>query len=235
VRVQSTGGTAVAGTDFTAIDETVIFPVGANTATVPVTSVDHGPLAPARTIELSLSEPGDGLLLSAATVSVITLTAHGDTSTIGDSLSILDFENGGAGPAFPWGSSSTAQPVLSLVEDGSIPGAAAGNHALVATVTDIPTGGWGGFSDDIDAAANWSAYDGFSFGFLGTGSGKNLRYELKSGGANAGASTLFERSVVDDSVGWRLVKVAFADLPRRVSRPHPRASTRPPPMDSRSP
>ncbi len=212
VRVRSTGGTAVAGTDYQAVDQRVSFPAGATTASVTVVSTDHGPLAPATTVQLSLSEPSDELLLSGAVSSLLTLTPHGDTGSVGSSLAILDFENGATAPLFGWGSDSAATPVLSVVDGSAIPGSSPSNRALSAVVAGIPAGGWGGFSNDINAAADWSAYDGFSFWFLGTGSMKTLRYELKSGGADAGSSTLFERSVVDDVAGWRQITVAFADL-----------------------
>ena len=215
VRLRSTGGSAVAGTDFQAIDRTITFPAGATTASVPVVSVDHGPLAPVRTIELALSEPSNGLVLSAAATSTLTLRPHGDTSSVGDSLTIADFEGGGIGTVFPWGSDASAQPVLTLVDGSSVPDAASTNHALNAAVAAVPAGGWSGFSNDIDAPADWSAYDGFSFWFLGTGSGKSVRYELKSGGADAGSSTLFERSVVDDTAGWRQITVPFTDLRKK--------------------
>ena len=77
----------------------------------------------------------------------------------------------------------------------------AGGSGLVATVGGAPAAGdWFGFTHDI-AATDWSAHDGFTFWFLGTGGGGLLRYELKSDGQ------LFERSVTDDTAGWRQVNV----------------------------
>ena len=71
VRVRSTGGTGVAGTDYTAVDETVTFPAGTTEATVTVPTVDHGPLGQVRTVELTLSEPSDGLVLGGRTTSTV--------------------------------------------------------------------------------------------------------------------------------------------------------------------
>ena len=73
-------------------------------------------------------------------------------------------------------------------------------------------------------ATDWSAHDGFTFWFLGTGGGGQLRYELKSNGQ------LFERSVTDDTAGWRQVNVAFSQLrlkgnPASDARFDPTAST----------
>ncbi len=53
VRVRSTGGTGVAGTDYTAVDQVLAFPAGTTEASVTVPTVDHGPLGQVRTVELT--------------------------------------------------------------------------------------------------------------------------------------------------------------------------------------
>ncbi|WP_051264785.1 glycoside hydrolase family 3 N-terminal domain-containing protein [Nakamurella lactea] len=131
--------------------------------------------------------------------------------TIGEGQSILNFDDGSIGALFAWGSEAASTPALTTVA-ADVPGTSAGNQALQAAVQDVPAGGWSGFSLDINSATDWSAYDGFAFQFLGTGSGKNLRYELKSGGSDAGSANLFETSVLDDSTGWRTVRIDFGAL-----------------------
>ena len=211
VHIATTGGTAVAGTDYTPVDADVSFAAGASTASVTLSSVDNGPLAPATTVELTLSAPTGGVQLGLHTAATVRLLPHGDLPGSGRTQPLATFEDGTTGGIFAW-SGSGANVGLSLVDAPDVPGAGAGNHALQAAATAMPAGSWGGFSLDIDTPADWSDFDGFSFAFLGTGSGSSLRYELKSGGATAGASTLFETSVVDDTVGWRTVKILFADL-----------------------
>lgn len=132
-------------------------------------------------------------------------------ATVGDTRPVVDFDDGSTGGIFAWGNDAAATPALS-VGAAPVPGTEPGNQALTAAVEAVPAGGWSGFSRDIDPAVDWSAFDGFSFAFLGTGSGKNLRYELKSGGANAGSATLFETTVVDDQTGWRTVRIDFGAL-----------------------
>ncbi len=211
VHVATTGGTAVAGDDYIALDQDVSFAAGNTSSTVNLSTVDHGALAAATTVVLELSAPPGGVTLGLRTTLTITLTPHGELPGAGATQPIATFEDGTTGGIFSWGSAAESTPALTLVA-ADVPDTGAGNHALQAAISAMPDGGWGGFSRDIDTAADWSAFDGFSFAFLGTGSGKTLRYELKSGSATAGGASLFETSVVDDTTGWRTVKVLFSDL-----------------------
>ncbi|GEA90016.1 glycoside hydrolase family 3 N-terminal domain-containing protein [Cellulomonas cellasea] len=223
VRVTSGGGTAVAGTDYTAVDEVLTFAPGETTQEVTVATVDHGPLAPVTTFHLTLSDP-TGLVLGARTTTTVTIAPHGDLPDVGPSEVLDDFEDGVPAGYTTWGISAPVTPVLTTVESAR-EGAGEGNDALAATVGATPApGDWFGFTHDLSPAADWSAYDGFSFWFLGTGGGGTLRYELKSGGR------MFERSVVDDAAGWRRVTVPFAQLrvkgdPASDERFDPAAST----------
>lgn len=62
VRVTSTGGTARPGAATTPPSTRSSF-APETSATVDVATIDHGPLAPARTVVLTLSDPSDGLVL----------------------------------------------------------------------------------------------------------------------------------------------------------------------------
>lgn len=224
VRVASTGGTAVPGTDYTVVDEVVTVPAGTTTAAVAVATVDRGPLAPVSTVELTLSDPTGGLVLGGRTTTTVTLTPHGELPDVGAVHVLEDFEAGVPAGYFPWGARAEVTPALSTVA-ADRDGAPAGNQVLQASVTGPTTAGdWFGFSHDLATPADWSDHDGFTFWFLGTGAGGTLRYEVKSGGQ------LFERSVVDDVAGWRRVNVAFAQLrlkgdPASDARFDPSAST----------
>ena len=210
VHVTSVDGTATAGEDYAAVDADVVIPAGETTTTVETTTTDQGPLAGDRTFTLQIADAPDGTRLGARAEHAVTVRAHGDLPNDGARIPLDDFE-AEALPVFAWGADADATPALARV-GSTRPDAAPGSHALSAAVTAIDAGEWGGFSHDFATVQDWSAASGFSFWFLGTGSGADLRYELKSGGGSAGASTLFETSVVDDSVGWREVEVAFADL-----------------------
>jgi beta-glucosidase len=224
VRVTSGGGNAVPGTDFTAVDEVLTFAPGETTKTVSVPTVSRGALAPSTSTVLTLSDPTAGIALGARATSRLTITPTGDLPNSGPSAVFQDFESGVPADYSVWASTDALRPALTTVPDDSVPTSAAGNDVLTATVTGSPTSGdWFGFTNDT-ASTNWSDSDGFSFWFLGTGSGKTLAYELKNG------NQMFDRTVVDDSVGWRQVSVLFSELrlkgaPGNPARFLPSAST----------
>ena len=211
VRVASGGGTAVAGTDYTAIDETLTFAAGETTASVTIPTVSAGALAPLATFDLTLLEPTDGITLGARSTVTVTLAPTGELPNDGAVTVLHDFENGVPAGLFTWGSTDAVRPVLATAPDATVPNAAvpessADNDVLTATVSGAPAAAdWFGFSNDTPSA-DWSGSDGFSFWFLGTGSGGALSYELKNG------NRLFDQNVVDDTAGWRQVSVLFADL-----------------------
>jgi beta-glucosidase len=206
VRVTSTDGTATAGTDFEAVDETLTIPAGETSTTVTVPTVSLGALTPERSFTLTLSEPSAGITIGTRSTAVVTIRPTGDLPNDGARTVLQGFESGVPADYSTWASTDAVKPVLSTVVDDTVPGAPVDNHVLVATVGGTPTASdWFGFTNDT-AAQDWSASDGFSFWFLGSGSGKTLSYEVKSSGQ------LFDQSVVDDTVGWRELRVLFTDL-----------------------
>ncbi|WP_066038964.1 glycoside hydrolase family 3 N-terminal domain-containing protein [Herbiconiux solani] len=224
VHVTSSDASATAGTDYTAVDQVVTIPAGQTTASVTVPTVSHGALTPVRTFTLALTDPSDGITIGSRNTAVVTIRPTGDLPNDGATTVLQGFESGVPADYSTWASRDEVKPVLSTVVDDTIPGSPVDNHVLVATVSGVPTGSdWFGFTNDT-AAQDWSASDGFSFWFLGTGSGKSLGYEVKSGGQ------LFDRTVIDDSTGWRRVSVLFTDLrvkndPANPARFTPSAAT----------
>jgi len=212
VRVTASGGDAVAGEDYAAVDETVSFAAGQTEASVDVEVLEGA--TPGRSLELSLAEPSDAVALGARTTTSLVVTAAPAPPAPPAPVSegeqtVLDAFDAEPLPVFAWGSAAGSTPELSLVPaeregtDGS---------ALRASVAEVPDGGWGGFTHDYADAQDWSGADGFGFWFLGRGSGRTLAYEVKSGGANPDSATKFEVQVTDDSEGWRRVAVRFSDL-----------------------
>jgi beta-glucosidase len=114
---------------------------------------------------------------------------------------------------FPFGSDAASTPKISVVTAADRPGADAGNHAL-----DVPytVAGYGGFSDDLPAAVNWSSYAGFSFWVKGTGSGQRVEYEIKDGGSDGEHSELWQGFFTDSVNGWQQIKEPFADFVKRT-------------------
>ncbi|MEZ4631716.1 MAG: carbohydrate binding domain-containing protein [Deinococcales bacterium] len=85
--------------------------------------------------------------------------------------------------------------------------------------------GWGGFTHafsnqtlDTWVSQNWSSYEGLSFWFKGTNSGKDIQFELfdnrQIGNTGDSAERYFYR-FKDDTSDWREVKIAFSELQRR--------------------
>lgn len=206
VRVATGGGTGEAGTDYTAVDEVVTFAPGDTEETVEVETFSRGALAPRRTVDLTLSDPTSGLELGARSTTTLTITPTGELPESGAQEVLHDFDEGVPTGFTTWASRDEVKPVLTTAVDDTVPGAAAGNQVLVATVGGTPgAGDWFGFTNDTPAT-DWSDADGFTFWFLGTGSGKRLSFELKSDGR------MFDQDVMDTTVGWRQVKVLFTDL-----------------------
>lgn len=205
VEVASTDDSAVAGTDYDAVDETVTIPAGETSTELTIPTQDHGALAGERSFTLALSEASGNVTLGANTTHTVTLRPHGDLPADGRRIAVDDFEDG-LGAVFAWGDGPDSTPTLTTIESTR----AAGTHALQAAAEDMTS--WSGFTHDFSEAADWRAAGAFSFWFLGTGSGNDLRYELKSGGTNAEAATKFEEVVTDDEVGWREIVVQFSDL-----------------------
>lgn len=79
VRVQNSGGTAIAGVDYTAVDEVVTINPGSTTATVTVSLLDDSLVEGSETIELTLSMPA-GTALGTTQTHIITIT---DNETAG--------------------------------------------------------------------------------------------------------------------------------------------------------
>lgn len=209
VGVRTAGGTATPGTDHEPVDELVTFAPGETTATVTLQTLSTGPLTPRRTVGLELVDPSTGTVLGQRATTTVTITPTGDLPNAGAVTVLDDFEGGVPAGYTTWASGPEVTPVLDTVPAGRTggDGTSDGGQALRATVPGpAAAGSWFGFTHDTPEM-DWSAADGFSFWFRGTGSGQPLRYELKNG-----QSALFEATVVDDTAEWRQVTVFFADL-----------------------
>jgi beta-glucosidase len=222
-RVRSTGGTAVAGTDYVAVDQDVTFEPGATTASFDLATLSTGGLSPRKTIVLTLSDPSEPVVVGSRSTLTVTLTPTGEVPNVGGTTVLDDFEGDVPAGYFGWGANPAVTPVLSTVEaarEGQA-GAKALSAAVAGPAADAD---WFGLSHDT-AATDWSDHDGFSFWFKGNATGAPLRYELKNGN-----DALFEQTVLDDSTDWKQVSVLFADLrsktaPTSDARFDPSAST----------
>ncbi len=206
VRVNTEGGTAVAGTDYTAIDEILTFAAGEVEKFVDIDTVSQSFLAPQRDFVVRISSPSEGVNLGIRDTANVTIKPTGDGSEAGAVEMLHNFEAGVPSDFTVWASNPEVTPELGITVDDTVPGADVDNRVLVATVGGSPGGAdWFGFTNDTQAT-DWSDHDGFQFWFLGSGSGKTLSFEVKNEGL------LFDHDVVDDAAGWRQVSVLFTDL-----------------------
>ena len=211
-------GSAVAGTDYTAAAGTLTFAPGQTTQTIHLVALPNPLNAPTRSFTVSLANAtpsGTGIgPRTTTTVSILNnnpIPTDGAVSTIDDFEGTLPLSTGNPG-IFTFGSDAASNPTLTQAAANDRPGAASGNHALQVAYT---ISGWGGFSHDLAAAQDWSAYDGFSFWVKGTASGQKIEYEVKSGGTDGEHAELFQGFFTDDVQGWKQVQIGFANLKKR--------------------
>ena len=91
------------------------------------------------------------------------------------------------------------------------------NHALKADY-DVPSGGYGGFVQDLAEPQDWSAFAGIRFWYYGrprNAAPGRVYFEIKDGGTGPGASELWNTSFLDDTLGWHLVTIPFNQLAYR--------------------
>ncbi|GGJ48822.1 carbohydrate binding domain-containing protein [Deinococcus roseus] len=143
-------------------------------------------------------------------------------------LVLADFEGSAAQSPLPASSGfATWQDGSGLVtlttSTENVAGQGADNHVLVTPV-DIKQ--WGGFTHDFSLAVNGSkgsvdlsAYSGLRFWFKGSGSGKNIQFELldnRGKDQNTDTAERFFYRFPDDSSDWKQVVVPFSELQRRT-------------------
>lgn len=155
------------------------------------------------------------LVGSLTAIAVTTSPANADTSSL---PVVQDFEAANiittANPGIlPFGSNATDTPKLAIGDAAGRPGAASGSHAL-----DVPytVSSYGGFSDDLATAQDWSGYGGFSFWVHGGGTGQKVEYEIKDGGTDGEHSELWQAFFSDDFAGWQQIQTPFSSFVKRT-------------------
>ncbi len=212
-------GTAVAGTDYTAAAGTLTFAPGETSHTIHLTALPNPLNGPTKTFTLSLANAApSGTSIGPRTTTTVSILnnnpipSDGAVSTLDDFEGALPISSGNPG-LFTFSSDAGSTPTLTQVAAADRPGAAAGNHALQVG---YQITGYGGFSHDLATAQDWSGYDGFSFWVKGTGSGQQVEFEVKMGGADGEHAELWQSFFTDDVDGWKKVQVGFANLKKRA-------------------
>ena len=92
VNVATSGGTAVPGVNYTAINQTVTFPSGHDTATVTVPVINAGLIASGLNVNVILSSPGGGAVLaspSTATLNILNVGQSANGAVTMDSIQVI--------------------------------------------------------------------------------------------------------------------------------------------------
>ena len=140
---------------------------------------------------------------------------------------VADFETGIPAGFVPFadswdGSGSTTTLILdlALVNLPVIP-MMSPNSAAAVTFDIAASGSWGGagyagVTHDFTPVQNWSDYQGFSLWYRGSGSGADIRLELKSDGGDAFNSNRYEYTFTDNFTGWVYFNIPWGDFLQRT-------------------
>ena len=200
VRVTAVDGSAKAGLDFEAFNKRVAIPLGKKSVTVKIPTYIRGFDAPRTSFAVKLSSPSSLLKLHGRISTRVTINPF-DIPPLdqGSVLTLHDFESGVPSEYSSWATNDGFPPPLSTVADGAT------NHALQVSAGPTPAGSTVGFEANLEPTDRF-AWTGLSIAFYGTGSGKSFAVSLANG------SNVFEQTVVDNTTGWRVIRLAFDDV-----------------------
>lgn len=224
-------GTATAGEDYTAASGTVTFAPGVTTATVEVVTLQDEVSEGNETFGLTLSGV-TGADLGAATHTVtIRDDEVAEAQPVWDNVRPVEgFDTAGPLPMTPDGVTAGyeffADPTATVSGEVEVPatlppGDEAGDPSLRLTMQapsyagvthklGEPGGAW--------TPQDWSRYDGLSFWFHGTNSGRSLFIDLldnRNPGSTTDDAERYSVVFTDDSAGWRYVELPFSTFTRK--------------------
>jgi beta-glucosidase len=122
---------------------------------------------------------------------------------------------------FTWG--SAADLVRLGVTEQERDGVPAGNHVLSGDYQ-IPSGGWGGFSQNLPAGLDWSSFRGIRLAWYASQptrpasptAGDDIKVELKDGGPDGEHSEVWAATFKDnwstDGSRWKIVDLPFSQF-----------------------
>ncbi len=160
--------------------------------------------------------PDDGLTLTEMHAYALALPSGTTGIVLLDDVRLVrysmvdDFESGLPATWFQYGDYGAGTSIATnVVPTDTIPGAAAGNHALEVVYT---VAGWGGGTGRNLGGPDWSAERGFSFWFRGNNSGAMYRVILSDNLNPALPGDTAERfafEFYDTSTGWRYISIPW--------------------------
>lgn len=228
-------GTAVAGTDYTAISGTLTFTPGIQSQAFTVDTIDNNVDDGNRTLQLVLSNPVS-VTLGGASTAALTIQDNEQTSA-SKTVIVDDFENGlpsgtdgdGLDIGFvTWGdfwNGTTVAITTTLVADTdplAVPGQVGDTHLLQF---DANVNGWGGTTHAFENAEvntwtpqDWSSYVGISFWLYGQNTGNDLLFEInenRNPGSTTSDAEIWSYAFQDDFTGWQQITLGFDEFTRK--------------------
>ncbi len=167
--------------------------------------------------------PNDGYTLDEIWGYAITLPQgatvfYMDDITLIRSIAIADYDETTLGTSFSFsGATSTVSETVEVVDTNDIfalPGDSAQNHHMKIQYDVTDFGGWG--TTYGSSAQDWSSYSGVSFWFYGSRTWRFFQFEVRDNRADPAtdSSEIFEYLFVDNSVGWREIRIPFSAFVR---------------------
>ncbi|MCL3859512.1 carbohydrate binding domain-containing protein [Actinotalea sp. K2] len=224
-------GTATAGEDYTAATGTVTFEPDVTTATIEVATTQDAIVEGNETFTLTLSDvAGADLGTSTHTVTIRDDDAA-EAEPVWDNVRLVEgFDTPGALPVTEDGVTAGheffADPTATV--SGAVelpptpaPGDDAGDTTLRLTMTAPSYAGVTQKLGDPGGAwtpQDWSRFDGLSFWFHGTNSGRSLFIDLldnRNPGSTTDDAERYSVVFTDDSTGWRYVELPFSTFTRK--------------------
>ncbi|OXS62743.1 hypothetical protein B1A99_02495 [Cohnella sp. CIP 111063] len=139
LRIRTADGTAIAGADYAAVDETIVFHPGETTKTYAIPIFDDAVVASDRSFSVEISNATNGAILGAVTSAIVTIQENDALSTNAN-LGGLELSSSALSPAFAAATTSYSASVAN------------GTASLTVTPTAVDGGA------EIEVAVNGGAY-----------------------------------------------------------------------------
>ncbi|ANG84314.1 carbohydrate binding domain-containing protein [Microbacterium aurantiacum] len=230
VSVSTQDGSAVAGTDYTAVTETLTLAAGEQDAQITVPTTGDDVAGGNRSFAVVLSD-ASGATLGASRAEILIRdddeVAAGELSLLTDVVEDFEAElvlgDPAAVPPLGWFSAQGAGnvPTFERSVDAGRPGAGSDNDVLALSMN---TASWAvvidTFTEDGSSwqTQDWSDARGVGFWMRGSNSGAPMFVDLldnRNPDSTVDDAERFSVRFVDDWSGWRFVELPFADFTRK--------------------
>ncbi|MGQ3199686.1 carbohydrate binding domain-containing protein [Microbacterium aurantiacum] len=230
VSVSTEDGSAVAGTDYTAVTETLTLAAGEQDAQITVPTTGDDVARGNRSFAVVLSD-ASGATLGASRAEILIRdddeVAAGELSLLTDVVEDFEAElvlgDPAAVPPLGWFSAQGAGnvPTFERSVDAGRPGAGSDNDVLALSMN---TASWAvvidTFTEDGSSwqTQDWSDARGVGFWMRGSNSGAPMFVDLldnRNPDSTVDDAERFSVRFVDDWSGWRFVELPFADFTRK--------------------